>query len=101
MKVLNSSHISPFGGLNFVHEEFDRLKIGNLFTEALPTLPNQSKYSWRDILYSFWSIYFCGGDCIEDLAHNLQTSFVQSPFLKTPSPDRVLSRLKELAVPSQ
>lgn len=101
MKVLNSSQISPFGGLNFVHEEFDRLKIEELLNEELPALAMQSKYSWRDILYSFWSIYFCGGDCIEDLAHNLQTSFIQSPFLKTPSPDRVLNRLKELAVPSQ
>ena len=72
MKVLNSSGISPFGGLNFVHEEFDRLKIEESLEKALPTLPNQSKYSWRDILYSFWSIYFCGGDCIEDISHNLQ-----------------------------
>jgi hypothetical protein len=30
----------------------------------------------------------------------LQSGFAQSPFLKTPSPDRILSRLKELAVPS-
>ena len=100
MKLVNSSYISPFGGLNFVLEEFDKLKIGKLLNTHLPDLPSQCRYDWRDLLYSFWSIYFCGGDCIEDLSKNLNLSF-QSPFLKTPSPDRVLKRMKELALPSQ
>ena len=100
MKVVNSSYISPFGGLNFVLEEFDKLNIGKLLNAHLPDLPSQSRYDWRDLLYSFWSIYFCGGDCIEDLSANLKLSF-QSPFLKTPSPDSVLKRMKELALPSQ
>ena len=101
MKVLNSTHLSPFGGLNFVHRAFDRLKVGAILNDTLPKLPKQSKYDWRDLLYSFWSIYFCGGDCIEDLSGNLKNSFEQSPFLKTPSPDSVLKRMKELAVPAQ
>ena len=75
MKVQNSFHLSPFGGLNYVHEEFDRLKLGELLCKELPSLPHQSKYDWRDLLYSFWSIYFCGGDCIEDLSGNLKNSF--------------------------
>lgn len=101
MKTINSAAINPFGGLNFVLEEFDRLSIGKQLAEHLPELAPQSCYSWRDILYSFWSIFFCGGDCIEDLATNLRSSFTSNPYVKLPSPDRVLHRLKELATDSK
>lgn len=101
MKVQNSFHISPFGGLNFVLEEFDKLKIGTLLNDHLPDLPTQSHYDWRDLMYSFWSVYFCGGDCIEDLSDNLKLSLNKHPFLNTPSPDSVLKRMKELALPSE
>jgi len=101
MKVLNSGDLSPFGGLNFVIEEFDRLGVGAVLESHLPELPPQRHYGWRDLLYSFWSVFFCGGDCIEDLGINLRGSLEQNPFLKTPSPDTVLRRMKQLAVPSQ
>jgi hypothetical protein len=75
--------------------------LGNLLNENLPCLPVQSKYQWKDILYSFWSIYFCGGDCIEDLSGNFYHHLRQNPFLKTPSPDRVLERFKKLSFPKE
>lgn len=98
MKVLKSSHISPFGGLNFVLKEFSDLNIEKILNANLPDLANQSKYSWKDILYSFWSIYFCGGDCIEDLSGNFHHHLKNIPFLKVPSPDRILDRFKNLAL---
>lgn len=101
MKVINSSDISPFGGLNFVLKEFETLKLGNLLNENLPALPAQSRYQWKDILYSFWSVYFCGGDCIEDLSGNFNRHLKQNPFLKIPSPDRVLERFKGLSLPKE
>ena len=97
MKILKSSHINPFGGLNFVLEELDRLKLGHLLYEKLPELPPQSKYSWKDILYSFWSIYFCGGDCIEDLSGNFHHHLKNNKFHSIPSPDRVLKRFQDLS----
>jgi hypothetical protein len=99
MKILNSSHISPFGGLNFVLNEFNALKIDKVLVDYLPLLPKQTKYSWKDILYSFWSIYFCGGDCIEDLGGNFHQHLKNNRFLSIPSPDRVLDRFKELSLP--
>lgn len=101
MKVLKSSHISPFGGLNFVLDELDRTGVDSLLNEYLPKLPLQSKYSWKDIFYSFWSILFCGGDCAEDLSANFRTSLKPNPFIQIPSPDRVLERMKQLSNPSQ
>ncbi len=97
MKVVNSSKITPFGGLNFVLSEFEKHKIGHLINYHLPELANQSKYSWKDIFYSFWSVLFCGGDCAEDLAFNLKSHFGDNPFMDLPSPDRVLERMKQLA----
>ncbi len=99
MKVLNSMPISPFGGLNFVLEEFDKLKIDKLITANLPKLAPNSYYQWKDIIYSFWSIYFCGGSCIEDLSANFKGFLKDTPFMNVPSPDRILCRFKELSKP--
>jgi len=98
MKVVNSSQITPFGGLNFVLSEFEKNRFGHLIDQHLPVLASQSKYSWKDIFYSFWSVLFCGGDCAEDLAVNLKSSFSHNPFMELPSPDRVLERMKQLAI---
>jgi hypothetical protein len=97
MKILNSSPISAFGGLNFVIKEAIDLKINSLFNNHLPVLPKQSNYNWFDIIMSYWSVFFCGGDCAEDLAVNLKEGLQNSPFINIPSPDRVLSRLKSLS----
>jgi len=72
MKVINSSPITSFGGLNFVLEKLSQLGIDNLLEGSLPKLPAQSKYKWKDILYSYWSILFCGGDYAEDISINLK-----------------------------
>ncbi|MBR9682590.1 MAG: IS1380 family transposase [Candidatus Aenigmarchaeota archaeon] len=101
MKVLKSSSITPFGGLNFVLEELDNLGIDQILQHDLPKLPTQSKYNWKDLLYSFWSIFFCGGDCTEDLSIHLKETFTGNPYIKVPSPDRVLERMKELSCPLQ
>jgi hypothetical protein len=97
MKLLHSKLLSPFGGLNFVLEEFDRRGVGKIVNEHLPTLVQQSKYSWKDIFYSFWSVLFCGGDCAEDLSMNFRASLQANPFISLPSPDRILGRMKGLS----
>jgi hypothetical protein len=98
MKVIESHGISSFGGLNFVIQELDRKKIGHLLNEYLPELKSQSVYDWREIIYSFWAIFFCGGTCIEDLSINLRRGFKNNPLLKFPSPDCLLNRMKKLAI---
>jgi hypothetical protein len=101
MKILNSSPISSFGGLNFVIKEAINLKIKNLFNFTLPVLPTQSRYKWFDIIMSYWSVFFCGGDCAEDLSINLKNGFRECPNINVPSPDRVLNRIKSLSSPGQ
>ena len=101
MKVLKSSPISSFGGLNFVIKEFDNKGLSKLLNDFLPTMPKQSTYCWRDLMYSFWSVFFCGGDCCEDLNGNFKSSFSGNPLLNIPSSDRVLNRMHQLAEPVQ
>ncbi len=101
MKILNSPAISPFGGINFVIKEAIDLNINNLLDSNLPNLPCQSKYKWFDIIMSYWSVFFCGGDCAEDLSINLRDGFRNNPFIKVPSPDRVLNRVKSLSGSSE
>ncbi len=97
MKVLNSPFISPFGGLNFVICELDKLGVGKMLNSELPSICPRSLYDWRDILYSYWSVFLCGGDCAEDLGGNFGASLGTNPLFSKPSPDRVLERCKQLA----
>lgn len=101
MKIQNSSAISAFGGLNFVIKEAISLNIKDLFFNYLPKLPTQSRYSWFDIIMSYWSVFFCGGDCAEDLSINLKAGLKNNPLIKVPSPDTVLNRIKSLSAPKQ
>lgn len=99
MKVVRSTGISPFGGLNYVLNEFEKLGIRQLINKGLPQLANQSQYSWYDVFMSYCSVFFCGGDCAEDLSVNLKGWLKNNPFIKISSPDRILARLKSLSKP--
>jgi len=101
MKILQSQQISSFGGLNFVLQELNNKGIDKILNYNLPKLVAQSQYNWKDLLYSLWSVIFCGGDCAEDLAIHLKGFTKSNPILRMPSPDRLLNRMKELAEPSQ
>ena len=100
MKIVKSKQtINPFGGINFVFETLDDLGINKILEADLPVLPTQCKYNWKDLLYSFWSIYLCGGSHIEDIDGNLKHHLKNNPFIKVPSPDRILDRFKSLSLP--
>jgi len=99
LKVINSDFINPFGGINFVLNSFDEIGLAAILDAHLPALPFNSKYSWKDIFYSLSSVFFCGGDCAEDLQFNLHQGLANSPFLNLPSSDTVLRRLKQLSKP--
>ena len=102
MKIVKSSQqITPYGGLTFVFQELEHKQIGQLVNNYLPQLPKQSTYSWKDIIYSLWSIPFCGGDSIEDLNINLKQYLKTIPYFKISSSDSVLRRLKEMAKPTK
>jgi len=97
MKVEYGSQICAFGGYYFLIEFLDKLGIGQLLMDELPQLPAQSQYNWREIIYSLWSVPFCGGSALEDINCNLRFQFSDNPILKVPNADRVGARLRELS----
>jgi hypothetical protein len=99
MKVIQKAQLTSFGGINFVFDQLLKLKIDKILEDQLPAIPNQSKYSWKDIFFSYWSVFLSGGDCAEDISKNLKSAFHNNPLVQAPSPDRLLDRLKDLAEP--
>lgn len=97
MKVKYSTQINAFGGTNFILDEYDSSQIGDLLKANLPGLKANSKYSWKDIFYTFSSIYYCGGECIEDTKTVLANQWSENPIFKLCSPDTILRRFKMLA----
>lgn len=101
MKIQNYKPISAFGGINFVYDYLKKYNFESIYNNLLPTLKEQCKYTWDDIINSLLSIYMCGGDCIEDLQTHLRGHFTNNPFINMPSPDTVLKRLAELSEDNQ
>lgn len=98
MKIQQSSQINAFGGINFVYEDFQTMGLGRLFEKHFPLLSSNSEYNWKDILYSLYSIYFCGGTAIEDIGDKLGPHLKDNPYCKITSPDTLLRRMSDLAV---
>ncbi len=98
MKIKRSNQISAFGGMNFVFDFLRNNNFDRIIVESLPSLVRQSQYSWCDIIYSLFSIFLCGGDCIEDVQTHLKSHFQNNPYIKMPSPDTILRRLLQLSV---
>lgn len=97
MKVQHSKSINAFGSINFVLNEFENLNLGGILHDNLPSLSTKSAYSWKDIFYTFSSIYFCGGNCIEDAKTILAKQFGKNPLFNLCSPDTILRRMGELS----
>lgn len=97
MKVINSSDtINPFGGLNFIIEQLNKLGVDRLINKHFAVRSTQSKYSFHDFFYSLWSTYFCGGDCAEDLQYHLKPYLSKVPGFKVCSSDSLLRIQKKL-----
>ena len=55
-------------------------------------------YQYSEIVGSLASVYFCGGDCVEDVTSHLMPHLSLHPTLRTCSSDTILRAISELAV---
>ena len=62
---IKSEIITPFGGLFHVRELFFRY-VGPVINEMLGLRCTSYGYQYSEIAGSLSSVYFCGGDCVED-----------------------------------
>ena len=73
---IKSERITPFGGIFQVRELFSRF-VGPVIDKV-------------EIAGSLASVYFCGGDCVEDVTSHLMPHLSLHPTLRTCSSDTIL-----------
>lgn len=99
MKITTSiDNIKSFGGLNFISEEFDKLKLPELITQHLGKRSLLAKYSYSDVIKNIWAITFAGGDCAEDIHANLKDELLPIANLNICSADTILRIQKQLSL---
>jgi len=97
MKVTYSQDsITPFGGIHFVYDLLSTHGIDRLINQQLGSRAANSQYRFSDLIYGLLSIFFCGGDCAEDIQDHVGP-YLDSRHLRVCSPDSLLRIQKELA----
>ncbi len=89
--------ISPFAGISFVNEFYKKYGLTQLIDNELGARCLPVGYSYSDILTNFMNIFFCGGNCAEDIQANLGKDLKLIPGNFVPSADTLLRGIKELS----
>ena len=71
---IKSEKITPFGGIFHVRELFSRY-VGSVIDIVLGLRCTSFGYQYSEIAGSLSSVYFCGGDCVEDVTSHLRPFF--------------------------
>ena len=69
---IKSEKITPFGGIFHVRELFSRY-VGPVIDKVLGLRCTSYGYQYSEIAGSLSSVYFCGGDCVEDVTSHQVT----------------------------
>ena len=93
---IKSEKITPFGGIFPVREQFSRF-VGPVIDKVLGLRCTSYGYQYSEIVGSLSSVYFCGGDCVEDVTSHLMPHLSLHPTLRTCSSDTILRGISELA----
>ena len=93
---IKPERITPFGGIFQVREQFSRF-VGPVIDKVLGLRCTSFGYQYGEIAGSLASVYFCGGDCVEDVTSHLMPHLSLHPTLRTCSSDTILRAISELA----
>jgi hypothetical protein len=93
---IKSEKITPFGGIFHVREQFSRY-VGPVIDKVLGLRCTSYGYQYSEIVGSLSSVYFCGGDCVEDVTSHLMPHLSLHPIMRTCSSDTILRGISELA----
>ena len=67
---IKSERITPFGGIFHVREQLSRY-VGPVIDKVQGLRCTSFSYQYGEIAGSLASVYFCGGDCVEDVTSHL------------------------------
>ena len=79
-----------------MRELFSRF-VGPVIDKVLGLRCTSFGYQYSEIAGSLASVYFCGGDCVEDVTSHLMPHLSLHPTLRTCSSDTILRAISELA----
>ena len=79
---IKSERITPFGEIFQVREQFFRY-VGPVIDKILGLRCASFGYQYGEIAGSLASVYFCGGDSVEDVTSHLMPYLSLHPTLRT------------------
>lgn len=88
--------ITPFGGIHIVYDLLSRHGIDRFINQQLPPRAANSQYQFSDLIYGLLSVFFCGGDCAEDIQKHIGP-YLDTHHFRLCSPDSLLRIQGELA----
>ena len=94
--AIKSEKLTSFGGIFHVMEQYSRT-LASVIDETLGRRCSLVGYQYSEIAGSLSSVYFCGGDCMEDVTSHLMPHLSLHPTLRTCSSDMILRGISELA----
>ena len=94
-----SEKITAFGGIFFVLDKFDSI-LSSVIDSHLGLRSTLIGYQYSEIIRAIFSVFCCGGDCMEDLNLYLKDVLTERPHTRVPSADTVLRGIEELATES-
>ena len=80
-----------------MRKQFSRY-VGPVIDKVLGLRCTSFGYQYGEIVGSLSSVYFCGGDCVEDVTSHLMPHLSLHPTLRTCSSDTILRAISELAM---
>ncbi len=93
----NSSNVSPFSGIAFIDNEFEESGLRQLIDKELGKRQSTKGYTYSNVIKNLGSIFYCGGDCAEDIQTHVGNDLKLIPGNVVSSADTVLRVVKELA----
>ena len=92
-----SQTITPFGVISYVNAEFANCGLGQLIDNESGIRGSGTGYTYSEIIRTWNNLFFCGGECAEDVQLYLHDTLQQIPHNAVPKPDTLLRCIKELA----
>ena len=93
---IKSEKVTAFGGIFFVLDKFDHI-LSSVIDSHLGLRSKLIGYQYSEIIRAIFSVFCCGGDCMEDLNLYLKDVLAERPHTRIPSADTVLRGIEELA----
>lgn len=62
-----STNVSPFAGIFFINNEFDKIGMKQLIDNELGARVKTIGFTYSNIIKNLFNVFYCGGDCAEDI----------------------------------